>query len=771
MYPVFSSNGFWEIRGICRRRCLKLGLALLAFASVLHSSSAQTLRGSVMDAAGAPIAGADVTVKTAAGSVSGKSTGGGTFQFDGIHVPAIVTARAADFADATASWDGATDINLTLHPAELLQEVIVTATRTPAPLAAVAASVSRISPTEIAASPALQLDDLLRQVPGFSLFRRSGSRTANPTSQGVSLRGLGASGASRALVLLDDAPLNDPFGGWVYWDRVPETDIRSLEVLRGGGSALYGSGALAGVISVGRPDFREHLLSLDFSGGEEGTANGSATASAGVGNWAVAASAQAMRTDGYIPMPPGLRGLADAAAKVRFGTGRFTVDRQFAAATAFASANLFNESRQNGTALQTNSTRLAEAIAGADVGVAGGALSLRAYGSGQRFNQAFSSIATDRNSESLVRVQAVPAQQFGASVIWNRELGTRNTIAVGSDFRRVTGHSDEVLWARNAPTGRVNAGGRQIYFGTFIEDMIRLGSRVHITAATRGDWWRNYDALSTTVSFTAPSVPASTRYADRDKAALLPSLGAVIQVSRAVSLTGSAYGAFRSPTLNELYRAFRLGNVQTLANDALRAERLWGGEAGVRIGSGPLFAGATLFWNTVHDAIGNRTLTLTPALITRQRQNIGSLESRGGEFELQAKLRMRIWLRLGYQFSDSKVANSLDTALVGLRIPQVPRHATSLALGYEGPRWSASGVGRYVGRQFDDDLNQFPMSGYLTADTMIRCRLRRGAEAYIAAENLLDRSFAIAATPVEQIGAPRLVRVGVRMRWPGNRSH
>ena len=76
-------------------------------------------------------------------------------------------------------------------------------------------------------SPALTLDDFLRRVPGFTLFRRTSSLVAHPTAQGVSLRGVGPSGASRSLVLADGIPLNDPFGGWVYWSRVPAPLDRS----------------------------------------------------------------------------------------------------------------------------------------------------------------------------------------------------------------------------------------------------------------------------------------------------------------------------------------------------------------------------------------------------------------------------------------------------------------------------------------------------------------------------------------------------------------
>ena len=99
-------------------------------------------------------------------------------------------------------------------------------------------------------APAVTLDGALRGIPGFSLFRRTDSLVANPTTQGVSLRGLGPSGASRSLVLLDGVPLNDPFGGWVLWSKVPRESLAGIEVVPGGGGAAWGNAALGGVIQL-----------------------------------------------------------------------------------------------------------------------------------------------------------------------------------------------------------------------------------------------------------------------------------------------------------------------------------------------------------------------------------------------------------------------------------------------------------------------------------------------------------------------------------------
>jgi outer membrane receptor protein involved in Fe transport len=744
--------------------CVLLCLACFA-------ADGKTLRGQVLDSTGAAIEGAQVKIAFDGGTKEGLTSAGGRFFFDNIAPPATVTVSRKGFADATSTWAGNADLRLALPLAPVQQQVVVTATRTEVALGDVAASISTIDASALASAPELSLDDLLRVVPGFSLFRRSGSRTANPTSQGVSLRGLGASGASRALVIFDGVPLNDPFGGWVYWDRVPTAAVGQVEVVRGGASALYGSGALAGVINLEERKLLGPALTVDSSIGTQGTDSASAVASEQFGRWGITVGGQGLQTDGYIPIAESQRGAADARANERYGTGRLTVDRRFDWGSAFISADLFNESRQNGTVLQFNNTRLAEAIAGLNVALGGGNLMARGFGSAQRFNQSFSSVSADRNSETLVRVQAVPAQQEGVSAQWVRPLTNYNVLAIGGDFRQVRGLSDEVVWTRGAPSSHVIAGGQQLVAGGFVEDMLRIGSSVHVTGALRFDSWQNYDALSATTALMVPFTQKQVLFLDRSATSVSPSLGAVAQVSRLISITGSAYRSFRAPTLNELYRTFRLGNVLTQANDALLAERLWGAEAGVIAGSGPVFARATFFWNTIDDAVGNRTLAITPALITRQRQNIGSLNAHGIELETQARLPMRMWLRLGYQFVDSTVAQSLDAALVGLLIPQVPRHSTSVAFGYQGRHWSGSAVGRYVGRQFDDDLNQFPLSGYFTADASLHYRIRERAEAYIAAENLLDRGYAIARTPIEQLGAPRLVRVGVKVSLPGMGSH
>src|SRR5688500_6810129 len=149
------------------------------------------------------------------------------------------------------------------------ETITVTATRTETRLADTPASVVVLTKETLDETAAPTLDDALRQVAGFTLFRRSGSRVANPTAQGVTLRGVGASGASRALVLDDGVPLNDPFGGWVYWGRVSRLSLDRVEVVRGGASDLYGSGAMGGVVQFLRR--RDPSVSAEVASGSQST--------------------------------------------------------------------------------------------------------------------------------------------------------------------------------------------------------------------------------------------------------------------------------------------------------------------------------------------------------------------------------------------------------------------------------------------------------------------------------------------------------------------
>ena len=672
----------------------------------------------------------------------------------------IVGVRADDKPKAAPTADPSPE------PVRATESIVVTDTRTEQPASRALPALVVLSEEQLEVA-APTLDDALRQVPGFNLFRRTGSRVANPTSQGVSLRGLGPSGASRALVLADGLPLNDPFGGWVYWGRVPRQAIEGVEVLRGGASDLYGSSALGGVIQVlTRPPGSVPDLSFEASLGNESTAEGSLSAGGRRGAWGGRLSAGGLATDGYVLVSEAQRGPVDTPAGVRLATLDLTLDRIFSNARLFLRGSLFGESRKNGTPLQTNSTEIHELAAGADRhGERLGALALRVHAATQVYHQVFSAVSADRRSEALNRRQRVPAQDAGLSLQWSRPLGTRNLLVAGLFGREVRGASDETVFAAGIATSAVGAGGRERTTSVFAEDLFRLGPRVHLSLSARLDRWQRYRALSAASVPTRPGPPTVTTFPDHDESSLNPRAVLSFKATPALDLSASAYRSFRGPTLNELYRAFRVGDTLTLANDTLTAERLAGGELGGRWRHAAVTVSGSAFWTETRDPVANVTVSVAPRLITRQRQNLGRARARGLELDVDSRLGARWSLGGGYAFTDGVVASfPPGPELVGKLLPQLPRHQASFRLRYDGRRLTLVAQGRTAGAQYEDDLNTLRLAPFAVVDLRGGLNLTRSVQAFAAVENVFDERYAVGLTPVATVGPPLLARLGLRIR-------
>ena len=682
---------------------------------------------------------------------------------------------ASGFQVRSIDWHADTSrLEITLLPATAAEQVTVTANRTGVRLVENATSVTVLSAPDLQATAAFRVDDILRQVPGFSLFRRTTSRVANPTTQGVSLRGLGASGASRALVLSDGFPLNDPFGGWVYWNRAPRESIGSVEVASGGASHLYGSDALGGVINIVRTPVDRDAVSLEAAYGNEDSPDLSLAASRKMGPWSVGIASELFRTDGYIGVPGNLRGAVDTPVNSQDATGDVTVQRKFGdRGGIFVRGSVFGESRHNGTPLQTNSTTIRELDIGGNWDAHElGAFQLRAYASRQNLDQSFSSITSNRNSESLTRTQRVPAQQLGFSAQWQHTLGTRQHLVAGLEESDIHGQTNEQGYFGGLPTSTSQGGGREVNWGAYLEDIIRVTPGWLLTASGRVDHWENFDAF-------APPNPAKPVGAaplpDRSETFFSPRLALLHKLTSNVSLTASGYRAFRAPTLNELYRGFRAGNVFTEFNPNLRAERLTGAEGGAIVTgwNQRLMLRGNFFWNQITRPVANVTLITTPSLITRQRQNLGSTISQGVEFEASSQLSSSVTVSGGYQYTHATVTNfsvdpalaGLNPSLVGLNVPQIPRHQFEFQARYSRPFILLAVQGRFGGNQFDDDQNTLLLRRYFTLDATASHALRPGVDLFVAVENLLNQRYDVGRTPVLTVGPPILARAGLRLQF------
>jgi outer membrane receptor protein involved in Fe transport len=767
---------------------LLFALAFIDVAAVRAQTS--RLEGVVHDATGASVSGAKVQLTTKSYSASTTSDSSGTFVFENIpDASGTLTVSASGFGVVTQPWNASADrharVEITLKPASVSQQVQVTANRAATLLADVPVSDIELTRDDLQNTPALTLDDALRQVPGFSLYRRSSSRVANPTTQGTSLRGLGANGSSRALVLQDGIPLNDPFGGWVYWDRVPTESVATIEIAQEGASSLYGSEALGGVVQfISRPA-EPAGISLETSYGNQNTPDLSLWAGGEKGGWISTFAGEVFRTDGYVLIPADDRGPVDTQAGSEHGTADLMIGRKIGQdSLIFARGSYLDETRENGTRLQTNDTKLGQGVLGANLQLGSyGALTLRFYADVQTYHQGFSSVTsvvTTRDTETQTDLQTVPAQGVGGSGVWSKQVGKRQTIVAGFDDHEEIGASHDIQFTKGVPSANQSSGGRQRTVGFFGEDLIQITPRWSLSLSGRVDHWSNFDASTVRIPI-GMGTPTDIEFADRSQNAFSPRATLRYQINANISWDASVYRAFRAPSLNELYRSFRQGNTLTNSNAALTAEHLTGGETGISVTTFQrrLVFHGTFFYNQIVDPVANVTCTALatpipicpgpiPNTIVRVRDNLGRTSAPGFELGATGHITRDFELSVAYQYVDSHVISfPASPALVGLWVAQVPHNVLTFQGIYSNPRVATISVfGRMVGKQFDDDLNSFPLGRYFVLDASASRAIGHGVELFTAVENLFNVQYETAATPVPQLGLPIGARFGFRYQFP-----
>ena len=684
------------------------------------------------------------------------------------------------------------------------EEVIVAATRTEQRLGDVPASASVIHSDEIKASPAVVADDVLRQVPTFSLFRRTSSLAAHPTAQGVSLRGIGPSGVSRTLVLLDNIPFNDPFGGWVYWTRVPLMSTDRIEIVDGANSSVYGNYAMGGVINImtSRPTRRTLILKPQY-GGRRNPNLGSAGKNVwdGLGSldffasdvwkkFGAAIEGAVFNTNGYPIVPEKdldgvtpLRGKVDQKATVNYRNLNLKLDYNPSdRANVFFRGGYFQENRSNAKFCVPTSCE--EANDSLWKFVSGGVrvrlpdqsdFQARVFGNFETFHSSFLGVPAANPPRSIARLsyfQKIPSKDAGYTVQWSKALGGRQYFTAGTDWRWTDGDSIEDVYdaaTGTRPTVKRAFGGTQRSIGAFLQNIVTLTPRLQLTLSARLDHWRNYDGHTpeTDAATGLPTANNKTSLPEKENTVGTPHVGALYHLTNNVSIWGGASWGFRAPTLNELYRRFSVGAVTTLANSQLGPERLVAGEGGVNVAPARnLTWRTTWFSNRIKNSVSNVTLP-SPAN-TQQRQNLGKTVVWGIQSDVEYRFKA-YWRWAGAYLYDMATVKefSANPALIGRFLAQVPKHRGSVQLTYSNPKYlTAAMSAQFVSRQFEDLRNVLRLPGFGTVDVSFNRIVSERVEVFFGVQNLLDREFVVQRNPTT-IGAPRLLTGGFRLSFVG----
>ncbi|TNE41799.1 MAG: TonB-dependent receptor [Sphingomonadales bacterium] len=654
------------------------------------------------------------------------------------------------FASAAAAQTGA--------PASDPQagEIIILGRGLPLPPATPAYGSEVLDRDRLEQEPSGRIENALADIAGFQQFRRSDSRSANPSAQGVTLRALGGNASSRALLLLDGVPQADPFFGHIPFTALVPERLGAVRITRGGGVGAFGAGAVAGTIEMVSAD-RSQLPLIDASAlvGSRDAQELSASLSPDLGAGFVTISGRWERGDGFYTAPRDQRVAASVPTRYRdWSTSLRGVAPVGDSGEIQARIGIFRDNRTLRFAGADNSSE------GQDASIrylSHGRWKIDALAYVQSRN--FSSITVSSTSYRPVLDQYdTPATGIGGKIEVRPPVGEDHVLRIGSDARFVSGTMLEN--AISAGTGNVTyrrrGYGRQMTTGFFIEDDWTLGKLI-LTAGARADRW----TITRGAFHEQNATGATTRddhYPKRDGWEGSFRAGALWHANAVLALRMAGYTGFRLPTLNELYRGFTVFPVVTTANPDLKPEKLKGAEAGFELTplSGVRLS-ATAFYNRLDNAIANVTIGTN----LRQRRNVDRIVAKGVELSGEVALG-QVHLTASWAYSDSKVH---DGGNLDGQIPaQSPHHMATVGLGWQPVEGGSIGARlRYVGPQYEDDLGVNRMPDAVTVDGYAQWPLAYGVSLVGRVENLFDERVVTRQVGTSlDLGTPRTVWVGVK---------
>lgn len=668
-----------------------------------------------------------------------------------------------------------------------LRELIVSATRTETELRDVPVNVTVVSREQLRLSSARTLEDVLLQIPGVTFGRNVQAASAHPSWQAVALRGLGGTAASRTLVMVDGVPLNDPYFGWVRWSQIPVEAIERVEIVRGGGSALWGGQSLAGVIHVITRSPRAAGLTAAVEGGSLSTFRGDALAAFGSGRVSGFVGGEYLDTDGYILTREDQRGAIDVPSSEDHVAlrGKVEVDAS-ESVRLLAQGGYFDQDKINATLLRPNSTEAGFGHVGVRLGIDDRSRwAWNLYVQSQTYTNAVASEDATRDTEEPSLSQFdVPSSGVGTNLQWSGAGLGAHDVTAGVDFLRTTGEAfEDFLYVDGAFQNRRHTGGDQILAGVFAQDRIAIGERWEVQGGLRLDVWRSYGGFRRISTIDDGELSVDSSFADRTAVQLSENVGARLRMSDRVSLRGSAYTGFRVPTLNELYKPFRAaGGIVTEANADLDPERMIGAEIGVDYQLGVRWlARLTGFWARVSDAIFDATIQVVdqgqvvapcgfvPAGgACRQRSNVGTVRTIGTEAHVEYRPGGTWLVGASYDVTPSEIVEAANRPEIeGNRSVRTPTHQGTLRLGYlDASTLEAVVTATYNGTRYEDDENEAQIDDSLLFDLRLRRRLTPRLEAFASVRNLFDTAAEVGHEigGLVRVDAPRTFSAGLHVR-------
>ena len=651
---------------------------------------------------------------------------------------------------------------------QTLEQIVVTATRTKRTVSDLPISSTVVTQQEIEESPAILFDDMLRMVPTLN-FDLLPSIMRHPGGSNPSIRGLGD---QRVLFLLDNVPLNDPFFGYVDFNRVPKERIERVELVRGGSSSLWGGFAEGGVVNIITKPIDTSRTTLTTMGGSNSTVRTDLSTGYRINDQlGIGLDFNYFTTDGFItaetPLPfsrPTATTAANVQVKVSYQTDDFE---------GFIRGN-YHESHQD---LRTRLTKDFSKITNV---ATGGKWRLDHQNTIQStifyMNEIQSSQSSDPDpnapgTEFVSNLHSTPSNDIGGYLQWTHANATRSWLplmTVGVDLRHIEGSDRSQLIASDGTydVRLLNSGGQQLFAGLFGEVSVKPVEAWEILPSVRLDYVRNYSASQ---QDSVPGAPiATTNFKDQDFVQVNPKLATRYQIIQPLAVRASVYRGFKHPTLDPLYRTFSATGFRITNNSQLSPEVLWGGEVGIDLTLERFRGQLNYFYNTIKDQITYIVVGFSP--FTLQPTNVGRLRSQGIEFIGDLKLTETLSANLSYSYTDSKiVSNPNDPTIEGNRTPFVPIHYVSVVARYRHPSGARIELrGRYLSKMMGDTSNNPSIAdAHIVVDASASYPFMKHLDGFIIAQNIFDERYVANTTPGNHLGAPFQIFGGMTVSFGG----
>ena len=656
--------------------------------------------------------------------------------------------------EGTPAASGTTPAVTTLTP------MVVTATRTERSVEDLPVSATVIPREEIERAPVFAVDDLLRNIPSLNLPLTS-SVTNHPTANFMSIRGIGG---PSVLVLLDGVPINDPFFGFIQWNKVPLDAIERIEVVRGGSSSLFGTFALGGVVNIiTRPPVGD-AVQAKASYGSDNTSSSNLSASKQLTEALTASfNLNYFNTDGFIPAITSQRGAIDTEANSESLNLQLQTNYHPSPDFRwFTRGNVFLNDGNFGTRVERYARYIYDFATGFDRALGTwGSLTGNAFYAYQFFRTDNADLTdpSSRDAQYLSNIHKTPSEDTGGSLQWSRPFPAVHTlVTLGSDFRHIQGRDKaDILDPAGLLLFKETGSGQQWAGGTFGQVSVFPLTNLEVLGSLRLDYFGNYDGKHKI------STEGTTHFQDRTYVEPDPRLSVRYQLAEPLALRGSLYRAFRAATLDELYRPYSSQGFALVNNPQTKPEILFGGEIGAEVTYGGLHGQLNFFQNDIDRFIGTVPISFSP-VFTLQVTNVGATRSRGVELMTEYQLSSAWSLSASYTYTDATITdNPTDPTLNGKRQPGVSKNAVSFGIEYRAP-WGLSAVlrGRYFSKQYTDAANTLALDANTVCDLYLAYRLTTNSEVFFLAQNLFDEEY-LASSFGNQRGAPLQVLGGVRV--------